>query len=91
MFNGISTINAIGHAIRRSSKFTLHDSRCYDQALTGKIMLNRRGLSATLYLGLAKESEHQLSAHAWVRCGDSIVTGKAGMDRYMVIACFGDA
>jgi len=30
-------------------------------------------------------------AHAWVRCGKSIITGKAGMDRFTLVACFGDA
>ena len=89
--NGISTSTAIEQAIRRSARFTLHDSKCYDQALTAKVMLNRRGLKATIYFGLAKEPENQLSAHAWVRCGNKIVTGKAGMDRFTVIAFFGDA
>jgi hypothetical protein len=49
------------------------------------------GLPATIYFGLAKESENQLMAHAWVRCGESIISGKAGMERFTVVACFGDA
>lgn len=81
----------IEHAIRRASRSTLHDSKCYDQALVAKALLNQSGLPATLYFGLAKEGDNQLSAHAWVRCGNEIVTGKVGMDRFTVIACFGDA
>lgn len=80
----------IAHAVRRASRYTLHKSKCYDQALTAKALLGQMALPATIYFGLAKESENQLSAHAWVRCGNNIVTGKAGMDRFTVIACFGD-
>ena len=80
----------IEHAIRRASRYTLHDSKCYDQALVAKALLNQNGLPATIYFGLAKEGDNNLSAHAWVRCGNKIVTGKAGMEQFTVIACFGD-
>jgi hypothetical protein len=81
----------IEHAIRRASRYTLHSSKCYDQALSAKALLGQMGLPATIYFGLAKESENQLMAHAWVRCGESIISGKAGMERFTVVACFGDA
>jgi hypothetical protein len=81
----------IEHAIRRASRYTLHQSKCYDQALTAKAMLGQNGIPATIYFGLAKENDNQLKAHAWVRAGKSIITGKAGMERFTVVACFGDA
>jgi hypothetical protein len=81
----------IEHAIRRAARYTLHESKCYDQALTAKALLGQNGLPATIYFGLAKESDNQLMAHAWVRCGHSIISGKAGMERFTVVACFGDA
>jgi hypothetical protein len=81
----------IEHAIRRASRYTMHDSKCYDQALTAKALLGQSRLPATIYFGLAKESDNQLIAHAWVRCGDSIISGKVGMERFTVVACFGDA
>jgi hypothetical protein len=83
-------INDVEHAVRRASRFCLHESKCYDQALAGKFMLRRRSLPATLYFGLAKDIQHGLSAHAWVRCGNRIVTGKAGQENFTVIAAFGD-
>jgi hypothetical protein len=81
----------IEHAVRRASRYTLHDSKCYDQALTAKALLGQCSLPATIYFGLAKESDNQLIAHAWVRCGNSIITGRAGVERFTVVACFGDA
>ena len=76
-------------AIRRASRYTFHQSKCYDQALTGKLMLQRRGLSSTLYFGLAKDSTNLLKAHAWVRCGNRIITGRVVAEGYTVIVCFG--
>ncbi len=81
----------VEHAIRRASCFTLHVSKCYDQALTAKALLGQIGFPATIYFGLAKESDNQLMAHAWVRCGKTIISGKAGMERFTVVAFFGDA
>ena len=81
----------IQHAIRRASRYTLHKSKCYDQALTAKALLGQCNLPATIYFGLAKESQNQLMAHAWVRCGNKIISGKVGMERFTVVACFGDA
>ena len=81
----------VEHAVRRASRYTLHESKCYDQALTAKALLGQIGLPATIYFGLAKEADNQLIAHAWVRCGNKIITGIAGMERFTVIAFFGDA
>ncbi len=83
-------INDVEHAVRRAARFCLHKSKCYDQALTGKFMLKSRMLPATIYFGLAKDTQNGLSAHAWVRCGNRIVTGKKGMENFTVIAAFGD-
>lgn len=80
----------VEQAIRRASRYTFHESKCYDQALTGKLMLQRRGLPSTLYFGLAKDTTNLLKAHAWVRCGNRIITGRAGAEGYTVIVCFGD-
>jgi len=76
-------------AILRASRFTLFKSKCYDQAITGKWMLRRRGVLSTLYFGLSKK-ESGLSAHAWVRAGIRIITGRGGADGYSPIAWFGD-
>ena len=82
-------IQHVEQSIRRASRYTFHQSKCYDQALTGKLMLQRRGLASTLYFGLAKDSTNLLKAHAWVRCGNRIITGRAGAEGYTVIVCFG--
>lgn len=65
------------------------DSKCLDQALTAKKMLNKRGLPCTLYMGLKMDEKNEMSAHAWLRCGDRFVTGGNGAE-YAVTAIYGD-
>jgi hypothetical protein len=80
---------SVSHAIRRAANYTIHRSKCYDQALTGKIMLNYRKVSSTIYFGLAKDQDSGLSAHAWLCAGTLVVTGKKPMHKYTPVAWFG--
>jgi len=45
-------------------------------------MLRRRGLSSTLVLGVAKDRE-KMEAHAWLVCGDQILTGGIEHERLL--------
>lgn len=66
------------------------ESKCLVRALTAKRMLNRRGLPCTLYMGVQPDKEAGMTAHAWLRCGDTFVTGGNGAKAYAVTAIFGD-
>jgi len=80
----------IENSIRRAASYSIHSSKCYDQALAGKLMLKWRRLPSTIYFGLSKSDKSELIAHAWLRFGDKIVTGKKGTENFTIIACFGD-
>jgi hypothetical protein len=82
------TLRRVALAMRTVSRHTPWNSNCLAQALAGKVILSRRGLQSTLYLGVAKDGE-RMEAHAWLRCGSAIVTGAAGKDRYTVVSTFG--
>ena len=75
-------------AVARGTKYVFFASKCYDQALATTFMLRRRQIPSTIYFGLNKK-ESQLSAHAWVRCGQLIVSGKQGYENFTPIAWFG--
>lgn len=75
-------------SVTTASRYAFWNTLCLTQALAAKFMLNRRGLKSTLYLGTTRPSEGQFVAHAWVRCGDLIVTGEKGHEDYTVVACF---
>jgi hypothetical protein len=49
--------------------------KCLVQGVAAQWMLRRRRIASTLYLGVARDLSSNLSAHAWVRCGNVYVTG----------------
>lgn len=79
----------ISSAINRAAYYIPWEVKCLAQAIAGKFMLRCRKIESTLYLGVAKEKESQLKAHAWLRCGQQIVCGERGMEGYTVISIFG--
>jgi hypothetical protein len=86
------TTENIGRAIRKVSRLTPFRSLCLEQAITCKFMLNRRGISSTIYFGLAKEKEaSKLKAHAWTRSGNQTITGAKGRHQFKVVSTFGNS
>jgi hypothetical protein len=78
----------IAWALKAASARSPWQSTCLAQALAGAAMLRRRRISAILAMGVAKSSAAQgaLKAHAWLSCGEVVLTGSAGRGDYNVIA-----
>lgn len=83
-----NTARQVSWAVSTASRHTPWQSRCLAQAIAAKMMLRRRGLASTLYLGLKKAGEKSLDAHAWLRYGDIILTGGESLDMFTVISTF---
>ena len=83
----------IGQAVRSAANNTPWQSVCLPQAVAAQWMLKRRRIAATLYLGVAKDLEkpQQLAAHAWLRCGDIILTGGHSHKDFTVLSTFSSA
>lgn len=78
----------VAWAVNTMRLFTPWDSNCLAQAITAARMLQRRGVATTTYLGLTRGDEKPLDAHAWLRCGDAIITGDQQLDTYTQVASF---
>jgi hypothetical protein len=78
----------ISWAVNAAARHTWWTSNCLPRALAGQRMLARRGLPATVYLGAARDEPETMIAHAWLRCGDGLLTGGPGHRRYTVVATF---
>lgn len=63
---------------------------CLPQAIAAKWMLRRRRLASTLYVGVARPDQMKFTAHAWLRAGDKILTGRAESTTHTVIATFAE-
>ncbi len=76
----------IRHAVHRISKKTWWKSECFVRASTIAWMLRRRGYSYTIYLGVAKDQDQHLIAHAWIRSGSQWLSGAKKRAEYTVVA-----
>lgn len=86
--NHHETIKEISWAIITAAANVPWKPMCLTQAIAAKVVLKRRNIGNTLYLGVSKEEGNELIAHAWVRSGKFIVTGAKGKEDFKVISSF---
>jgi len=76
----------VGAMVEDAARTTWWRSMCLEKALAGKWMLRRRGISSTMYVGVAKRGT-EFIAHAWLVGEGQTVTG-AGKTVYATLAAF---
>jgi hypothetical protein len=81
-------VRGVQEAIRRTSNNVPWKTQCLAQAIAATIMLQWRKIEGTVYLGIAKEGQTEVMAHAWLRSGRTIVTGSQGREQHSVVATF---
>ena len=74
--------------VNNVSRYTPWESKCLVQALTAQKLLKKRNISTTIYLGVKKDDEGKMIAHAWTRCGKYYVTGGINKAGFAVVAKF---
>lgn len=84
-------LGGISRAIQRMSRHTWWESMCMVKAMAAMKMLERRGISSTLYMGTAKDSSGQMIAHAWLRSGPYYLTGYEEMAHFTVVGTFANS
>ncbi len=80
-------IMKVSYVVNKMSRYTPWESLCLVQALTAQVLLNAKKIDTTIYLGISKQ-EKKMLAHAWLRCGDKILTGGKEMNEFKQIAMF---
>lgn len=80
----------VSRAVARAARHVPFRAVCLQQAFAASLMLRRRGLAASVHLGLArgKISANGLKAHAWCYCGEVPVTGDNIAPAFQQIASF---
>ncbi|EEL48444.1 MULTISPECIES: lasso peptide biosynthesis B2 protein [Bacillus cereus group] len=82
------TLKEVSRAIQIMSQHTFWESQCLVKAIAAMKLLEKRGIESTLYLGMAKDEDGTLIAHAWLRSGSYYVTGLEGMERFTIVGKF---
>lgn len=86
-FKDYKEARKIRNIVTHISRYTPWESLCLVQAITVQKMLKRRGIYTTIYLGVNKDKNNDMKAHAWIRCGEMFVTGGDGTG-YATVAKF---
>jgi len=81
-------LKLISDSIQISDRNIPMKTECYVQALAARLMINRRKMESTIYLGLMKDEKGDTKGHAWLRSGNFIVTGKKRHKDYQIIATY---
>jgi hypothetical protein len=83
-------LELVAWAIQVASAYTPWETRCLAQAMACKAILRSRGIASTLYLGVDRDDDNDLQAHAWLRCGDKVLTGERPSAGFTVVARFAE-
>ena len=75
----------ISWAVETAGRIVPTGKNCLVRAIAGREMLAYRGISSQIRLGVAKNSPDILSGHAWLECGDKIITGEGEHRSYLAM------
>jgi hypothetical protein len=81
-------IKKIQIAVRRADSVLPWKSKCLTEAIATKRLLEGREIKSTLFLGVAKDEDQKLIAHAWIKWGDRIISGARGHENFTVVQKF---
>lgn len=70
----IQSLKEIRVAVERANKIAFWRNVCLVKSFAARIMLQRRGIASTIYLGVNVKNESKLAAHAWLVSSGVFVT-----------------
>lgn len=70
------------------NKYALWPTECYTLSLTGKLLLKRRKIASTLYIGFRKDENGKYKGHAWLRANDTYISGFKEAHNFQVHSMF---
>lgn len=65
-------------AVKAASKRMPWASTCLTRGLAGQVMLGRMGKQTRLHIGVARDTENALKAHAWLEADGKVIIGADG-------------
>jgi len=75
-------LRRIGFAVSVAANHVPWRSDCFPQTIAAHNLLKRYGYDSTIHFGVERAGEDVLNGHAWLTCGEIIVTGGAELHRY---------
>jgi hypothetical protein len=78
-------LERIGYAVQVAANKVPWRSDCFPQSIAGWMLLKHYGYNSTIHLGVTRSGADELLGHAWVTCGDIVVTGGEDPGRFAEI------
>lgn len=78
-------------SIHRACRRSPWRTKCFEQALSARMMLRRRGKKSIIYFGVRKsisDAKEKLEAHAWLICSGVVVTGGENNNTFTIVGRF---
>ena len=75
-------VERVGYAVRAAANNVPWRSDCFPQTIAARTLLSGKGYTTVIHLGVEKDGEKDLAGHAWLTCGEVVVTGGDDLDRY---------
>lgn len=80
--------NKVKRIVLLACEHTPWESKCLVRAMLVQYFLKRKHIPTTIYLGVNKDELNHMKAHAWIRCGNMIVTGEYEKAHFVEVAKF---
>ena len=75
-------LRRVGRAVSVAASHVPWRADCFPQTIAARMLLQRQGYASIIHLGVERVGEAGLAAHAWLTCGEIVVTGGAELERY---------
>ena len=78
-------LGRVSYAVGAAANHVPWRSDCFPQTIAARMLLKGYGYRSTIHLGVEKSSPDSIAGHAWLTCGEEIVTGGDQAGRYAEI------
>lgn len=87
---GLETAKRMGILTKSMSAWMPFRTLCFEQALSCAALLRRKKIAHCIHFGVKKHHSdaQRLEAHAWLQCGNAIVTGRKGHREFKRVSSF---
>ena len=75
----------VGRAVTVAANHVPWRADCFPRTIAARALLKAYGYASTIHIGVDRQGGEGLKGHAWLTCGDVVVTGGAELDRYTEI------
>ena len=77
-----AVLSSVTWAISAAANNVPWRSDCFPQTIAARKLLRKHGYESTIHIGVERVGDRDLAGHAWLTCGEVVVTGGNDLDRY---------